>query len=205
MSRVWRRIIAGLEVGGGVFGVGIILWDIAGRLMDWFTFALAGVVFGIYLLSVVAGVLLWRNRRAGRVASIFIQLLQLFKLVSPPLTFSISIGFDFYIFFQAAANFSNVGFDLKVLAFHQFFLGMEGAPVGLGFSIPAAFFLIILLFNKHSAVVVRQAPPPPPVNSSAENGEVSDNRPGEIQESPATARETSEPVQQSHKTLQAED
>src|SRR5688572_170945 len=131
MKRVWPRIIAALEVIGGVFGVGIILWDIAGRLVDWFTFALAGVVFGIYLFSIVAGVLLWRNRRAGRVASIFVQLLQLFKLVSPPLTFSISIGFDFYVFLQATENFSNVGFEFKVLAFHQLFLGMEGAPFGL--------------------------------------------------------------------------
>lgn len=192
MTRVWRRIIAALEVLGGVFGIGIVLWDIAGRLVDWFTFAVAGVVFGIYLLSIVAGVLLWRNRRTGRVASIFIQLLQLFKLVSPPLTFSISIGFDFYIFVQAAAGFSNVGFEFKVPAFHQVFLGAEGAPIGLGFSLTAAFFLIMLLFNKRTADVVEHGPPPPPLDSSL-RGEMGNTGAATLDDPRPTVREESVP------------
>lgn len=193
MTKVWRRIIAALEVVGGVFGLGIILWDIAGRLVDWFTFALAGVVFGIYLLSIVSGVLLWRNRRAGRVASIFVQLLQLFKLVSPPLTFSISIGFDFYIFVQATENFSNVGFELKVLAFHQFFVGMEGAPFGLGISIPAALFLILLLFYKPAPVVMDHGPPPPPPHSGSANGTMGSTGEATLDETSPPAREQSVP------------
>jgi hypothetical protein len=166
MAKVWRRIISVLEIVGGAFGIVIVAWELAVRPLDVYTPVLGGFAISIYLLSLIAGVLLWLERPAARVASIVTQGVQLPKLISPPLTFTFSFGFDLYPYVQSAAGFLKLGFDLKLLAFHQLFLNMEGAPVGIGISIPASVFLIMLFRYKPVTVWVAPLPPPPPSSSA---------------------------------------
>jgi hypothetical protein len=164
MTKVWRRLISVLEIVGGVFGIVILAWELVASPAHGYLLLLAPMSYGIYILSLVAGVLLWREHRAGRMASIVVQMIQLPKLVSPLLVFTFSFGFDFYPYVQFEEGFSKVGADLKVLAFHQLYVNMQGAPIGGGVSIPAIVFLIVLLRYK-PAVTLGKMPPPPPTNA----------------------------------------
>jgi hypothetical protein len=162
--KVWRRLIAVLEIVGGAFGIVILAWELIASPADGYVLLLAPIAYGIYILSLVAGVLLWRDHRAGRMTSIIVQMIQLPKLVSPVLIFAFSFGFDLYPYVQFAEGFSKVGADLKIFAFYQLYVNMQDAPIGAGVSIPAAVFLIVLLRSK-SAVTLGKMPPPPPTNA----------------------------------------
>jgi hypothetical protein len=165
MTKVWQRLISVFEVVGGVFGIIILAWQLIVSTDDGYVLLLAPVAYAIYLMSLVAGVLLWREHRAGRMASIIVQAIQLPKLVSPFLIFTFSFGFDFYPYIQFAEGFSNVGVDFRLLAFHQLYINIQEAPVGAGVSIPAAAFLIMLLRYKPAGARGNMMPPPPPTSS----------------------------------------
>jgi hypothetical protein len=164
MSKVWRRLISVLEIVGGVFGIIILAWELVASPADGYTLLLAPVSYGIFILSLVAGVLLWREHRAGRMTSVVVQAIQLPKIVSPVLIFTFSFGFDFYPYVLSDAGFSKVGVDLRLLAFHQLYLNIEEAPFAAGVSVPAVMFLIMLLRYK-PATRGEMVPPPPPTGS----------------------------------------
>ncbi|MGH9930446.1 MAG: hypothetical protein ACREA9_14640 [Pyrinomonadaceae bacterium] len=96
MPKALRRLISGLELIGGVYGLVILAKQLPAFRVDVYVILLAPIAIGIYLMSLVAGVLLWREHSAGRMASIIVQMIQLPKLVSPILIFMFSFGFDFY-------------------------------------------------------------------------------------------------------------
>lgn len=116
-------------------------------------------------MSLVAGVLLWRDHRAGRMASIIVQAIQLPKLVSPLLIFLFSFGLDFYPYIQVEAGVSKVGVDFKLAAFYNLFLNRPGTPVAVGISIPAIVFLAVLIRSKRGGRQEKAVPPPPPTSS----------------------------------------
>ena len=166
MTKALRRLISGLEVIGGVFGIFILARQLIGSRVDLYVLLLGPIAIGIFLMSVVAGVLLWREHRAGRMASIIVQTIQLPKVVSPPLIFSFSFGLDLYPYIQVAGGaVSKMGVDFKLLAFYNLYLNSPGAPVAVGFSIPAAAFLIMLLRYKPGGTRETMMPPPPPTSS----------------------------------------
>lgn len=140
------------------------------------TIILSPVPIGIYLLSLLSGISLWRGRSFGRKASIIIQLIQLPKIISPALIFMFSFGFDFWIHYLLHGNFSTLGFEFRFLAFQQFFSGVEDAPLGFGLSIPAFIFLIILFNYKPGSVKDEFLPPPPEITEVTDNSEATPNK-----------------------------
>lgn len=146
MSKFWTYLIATLEIGGGVCGIGFVAWQSLTTPLDRHNVPFAIVTLVIYSLSLVAGIALALGRKFGRVASIIIQAIQLPKYTSQFLIFMFSFGFDAYPY-AILTNQANVvfGIDFKFLAYNQLFTNVAEAPAGFGFSIPACAFLVMLL------------------------------------------------------------
>lgn len=165
MSKALRRLISGLEVIGGVGGLIILAKQFPAFRFEISVILLAPIAIGVYLMSLVAGLLLWREHRAGRVASIIVQAIQLPKLVSPLLIFMFSFGFDFYPFVAVARGVSRVQVEVKFFAFYNLYLNIPEVPVSFGVSIPAIIFLIVLLRYKPGKTQEKPMPPLPPTSS----------------------------------------
>lgn len=149
MTKTWRQVIAGLEVLGGLAGVAFLLWELARVQVDALTLLLALLILLMYALSVIAGVLLWREHRWGRITSIIVQAIQLPKIISPILIFNMCFGLDLYTYLVAGTNgFMSVGIEFKFLAFYQFHINTGIPATGLGVSIPACIFLARLIAYK---------------------------------------------------------
>ena len=163
MIKVWLRVISVLEMIGGIFGLAFMGWVVLTNPINIFNIILAIVAVGIYVLSFAAGVALWRGRAFGRTASIIVQAIQLPKIFSPAIIFMFSFGFDVWIHYLQSRGFSNLGFELKLLAFNQLFFNVQGAPTGFGVSLTSCVFLTMLLSYKPQVKVEEAlAPPPPP-------------------------------------------
>jgi hypothetical protein len=146
MSKIWIRIISFLEIVGGLSGIAFLAWQISARSVDRQTAVLAAIALAIYLLSLIAGIALWRATAVGRVASIVVQAIQLPKYISQLLIFMFSFGFDAYIYGMLTNNAQPIfGFEFKFLAFNQLFVNVADAPAGIGISIPACIFIVMLL------------------------------------------------------------
>jgi hypothetical protein len=145
MSQFWIRLIAILEIVGGVCGIVFQVPYLLAALADRHPL-IAGITFAIYLLSLVAGITLLLELPFGRIASIVIQAIELPKYMSQLLIFMFSFGFDAYLYGMLSKNAQPIfGFEFKFLAFNQLFVNVGDTPVGFGISIPACAFLIMLL------------------------------------------------------------
>ena len=165
MNKALRRLIAGLEVIGGIGGLVILAKQLPTFPLEIHVIVLAPVAICIFLLSLIAGLLLWRDHRAGRMASIIVQVIQLPKLFSPLLSFMFSFGFDVYPYVVVARGVSRVDVGFQLFAFYNLYLNQPRIPVAFGISIPAAAFLIMLLRYKPDDKSGKVMPPPPPTNS----------------------------------------
>ena len=166
MKVIWLKIIAVLEIIGGILGIAFMFWVLLTNPVNVFTILLAIVATGIYVLSLVAGLLLWQDRSNGRTASIVVQVIALPKIITPAIIFMFSFGFDVWLHYLQTAVSSNVGFEFRFLAFNQFFINAPNAPVGIGVSITSCVFLAILVKHKPGAVSAEALPPAPPVEWS---------------------------------------
>jgi hypothetical protein len=146
MSKIWIRLIAILEILGGLCGIVFQVQYFLAGPAERYALILAGIAFAIYLLSLVAGVTLLLERPFGRIASIVIQAIQFPKYMSHLLIFMFSFGFDAYIYGMLSNNAQPIfGFEFKFLAFNQLFVNLPDAPVGFGISISSCVFLGMLL------------------------------------------------------------
>jgi hypothetical protein len=155
--KIWVRIIAVLEIAGGAFGIGLIIWWFLAAPYDTSALLLTPIIVGVYLLSFVAGIALWRAAPFGRTASIIIQAIQLPKITAPVLVCMFSFGFDLWV------QVVSLSFHLRLLAFHQLAFNMPDVPFDLGVSVPALVFLMVLRKYKPalSSSINMQSPPPP--------------------------------------------
>jgi hypothetical protein len=146
MSKFWIRLIAILEIIGGVCGIAFVVWQFVAASTGRQTFIFAAIAFTVYLLSLIAGVTLWLESPFGRVASIIVQGIQLPKYFSQLLIFMFSFGFDTYVYGVLTNNAQPIfGLEFKFLAFNQLFLNVADAPAGFGISVPACAFLVMLV------------------------------------------------------------
>ena len=157
----WVRIIAVLEIVGGVFGLGLVVWQLLAAPSNVFLLLLAPIATGIYILSLVAGVGLWRGSTFGRKASIVVQSVQAPKVISPLVTFAFSFGLDFWIHQLWYEGMTNLGFNFRLLAFYQLSINVP-APIGLGVSITALVSLVLLRRYDPNSISAMDMPPPPP-------------------------------------------
>ncbi len=146
MPKLWIRLIAILEIIGGLSGVLFAVSQLLAARSGRQTLILSGIALAIYILSLVAGITLLLERPFGRIASIVTQAIQLPKYVSQLLIFMFSFGFDAYLYGMFTNNAQPIfGFEFKFLAFNQLFVNVADAPALFGVSIPACAFLVVLL------------------------------------------------------------
>ena len=162
--RNWLRVIAALEMVGGVFGFGFLMWWLLVSPIDGPTSALLLLMLAINALSFVAGVALWSGSRVGRALSIIVQTIQLPKIISQQFVFMFSFGLDVWVFFAPAAiSRLMLGFHFNFPASSQVFFN---APVGtytlVGVSLSSIAFLAMLIGYKGEGHAVGSEPPPPP-------------------------------------------
>ncbi len=150
-----------LEMLGGIAGLGLVFWQILAAPDEDPGITLAPVAAALYVFSFVAGLLLWRGRPFGRQASMAVQVLQLPKLMSPQIAFMFSVGCDFWVHYLWREGFTVLGFELKLLAFHQIFINIPDAPLLLGVSVTAPFFLAVLGRYNPNPKGSREPPAPP--------------------------------------------
>lgn len=149
MSKFWIRLIAILEIIGGLSGVVFVALELIAAPPNRATLILGAIALAVYLLSLIAGITLWMERPFGRDASIIIQAIQIPKYTSQVLIFLFSFGFDAYVYGIVTSNAQTVfGVEFKFLAFYRLFVNVLDAPAGFGISIPGCAFLVMLLRYK---------------------------------------------------------
>jgi hypothetical protein len=188
MPKVLRRLISLLELIGGTCGLVLLAKQIPYFRVEANVIILLPIAIGIFLMSLVAGALLWRDHRAGRIASIIVQAIQLPKLASPLLIFMFSFGLDFYPYIAVTRGVFDAEVDFKVLAFYNLYLNQPRFPFAFGISIPAIAFLIMLLRYKPERASGKMMPPPLPTNLDwSASTDATMNNPSDIQENESTS------------------
>ncbi len=95
MKRNWRKAIALIEIIGGLSGIGLTFYVMINTEADVFTKLLfGGLAFAPFLISIVAGLLLWRNHAAGAVLSMIVQAVQVPKFSFPGVMYLFYSGVD---------------------------------------------------------------------------------------------------------------
>ena len=162
---------------GGVAGVGTVFWQILVAPDDDPAITLAPIPAALYVFSSVAGLLLWLGKPGGRKASMAVQVLQVPKLMSPQIAFIFSVGCDLWVHYLWRDEFSLVGFELKLPAFHQIFTSEADAPFVFGISLTALFFLAVLGRYKPNYLSLREPPAPPSEWNSSSDSPIRDPEP----------------------------
>ena len=168
MSKVPIRIIAVLQIIGGLFIVAITGWELVTQtssavhqIAGIFAILIALLESFVAIFAVVAGITLWRGTSFGRRASMAVQAIQLPKIISPALIFMFSFGFDFWL--HASSSF--LGFQTVFFGNNQIFIGVgvQDMPVDLGVSVTAIIALVVLKkFKPVARTSLRPSPPLPP-------------------------------------------
>src|SRR5436309_3080870 len=96
MNFPWIKTIAVLEMVGGVVGVLFMVYVAMSSEFAVPVIFVGSFSSAIFVLSMLAGSWLWQGQRRGRTASIVIQCIQLPKVISGPLIFMFSFGFDVF-------------------------------------------------------------------------------------------------------------
>jgi hypothetical protein len=168
MRRPWIKFIAALEIIGGIFGVAFTAWAALANRFQPGALILGQVYIGIDVLSLIAGLELWRGRPSGRTASIIVQIIQLPKIVSPAVVFLFSFGLDVWVRIVFGADWVHFGFDSRFLAFNLLGFYVPSAAMDFGVSITAWVFLVILLRYKPAAATETVTPSPAAIESSGQ-------------------------------------
>jgi len=137
MSFPWIRTIAALEMVGGVSGILFVLYVVLVAGFSMPILVVGTVCIAISVLSLLAGSWLWQGLVRGRTTSLIVQFIQLPKLVSVPLVFTFSFGFDLFPHLTILPENVNWGIQLRFLSDSQLYINTPNAPLLLGVSIPA--------------------------------------------------------------------
>ena len=164
MSKVPIRIIASLQIIGGIVTFGYFAWSLAANPPNIPSGIIAIIELLIDVAAVVAGITLWLGTSFGRKASMVIQAIQLPKITSPTVVFLFTFGFDVWVHASSAGV---VGIQLSVFQ-HALFLNTQNAPVDIGISITAIIALVLLKRYVPESRTAGPLPPPPPLDWSDE-------------------------------------
>ncbi|GIX49248.1 MAG: hypothetical protein KatS3mg131_3459 [Candidatus Tectimicrobiota bacterium] len=114
MTIDWVRVVAVFQVLGGLHGLGQLWRDGAPEAAAGLV--VQGLFAALCLLSIAAGVLLWRKTRRGFVWSMWLQLLQALRFTFGPLNYGLQLLFGLGIYVKFFKNGSGIGLDVNVLS-----------------------------------------------------------------------------------------
>jgi hypothetical protein len=166
-----RKVIAACEAIGGVAGALAVCVEMARAGFRTDTVVIGAIVLGLFILSLYAGIMLWRDKEAGYVTSIVVQFAQLPKIIGPKLAFAMSFGFDFMLVSVTHPNgLRGIGAHAQLPEQHTLFIGLRppgGEPSVLGISVVSCVVLWLLRSRKrtdsHSAIGETPKPPSGPL------------------------------------------
>lgn len=133
----WKTIIAAYEIIGGLLGISTVALSISSFLFNPFIAAI-GIFFALlFLLSICAGVLLWKNDTRGIDLSIIAQLPQTLQLALPGLfsySFISGLAFSLTMAFEEIDGSNSSSISLGFNGASQLSLNSEGVfLIGINF------------------------------------------------------------------------
>lgn len=144
MNKFWLRTISLLEIIGGTCGLlFVLIGPVFQNVLAGF-YTVVPFFIAINILSLAAGIYLWKGTNFGRNTSIVVQFIQLPKIVSSYLVFSFSFGFDVFLQIIAYQDSLIPGVQFRLLTDDQLFILMDPSYGGFGISIVSIIFLFKL-------------------------------------------------------------
>jgi hypothetical protein len=146
-----RKVVSALEIAGGSTGfiTGLIACvTVPSNLAEVVLVVLTTIP--IFSLCLIAGLLLWKNRRSGIFLSLFVQLIQI------PIISTEKVLFHFYSGLSFSWHHDTVAFQLgnifnwKLGPLH-YIVGEYGQFIGINLVAVVAFVLLLFVYSRHEA------------------------------------------------------
>ena len=162
--RMILKVLAVLEIIGGVGGPAWLLFGLVWAKFPTDHLVGAAVGTAIFLLSLFAGVMLWRDRPVGYLTSAVVQFAQLLKIATPQFAFMISLGGDVSV--VSVVHQDPAGRPFRVRSFNSHagafsvveFGRAPGAPQAFGVSIVSCLALAVLRKGRPPATDTESLP-----------------------------------------------
>lgn len=152
MSPTVRKLIAVLEIVGGLAGALAVTIEVAGKPAAPGGLLRASGLTTLFLFTLFAGVMLWRDTRTGRVCSLLAQCFQLPKILAGDSAFLVSYGLDVSVLAISVPGNWGVTFDIRVFTYYQLVSG-PARPRGFGISLMACACISQLLARRRAQPV----------------------------------------------------
>ena len=147
MNRLLLRLIAILEITGGVWGLSIMLYRMA-NVLDNFKFLLFILLYMLpFIVSLCAGMLLWKQRSIGVTLSLVLQLLQILYFAIAGVYYSFISGVLIGIRISFLEGLTHYNFNFLFGGYCQIQTGLPVEISAFGINIFAVVAFVILLSN----------------------------------------------------------
>ncbi len=148
MNRLLLRFIAILEIIGGIWGLSIMIYRMA-NVLDNFKFLLFLLIYLVpFIISIIAGILLFRQKTAGLNLSLIIQLLQIPYFALAGLYYSFISGVLAGIRISLVEGMTHFSFNFLFGGYCQIQTGLPNEISAFGINMFAVVMFSFLLLNK---------------------------------------------------------
>lgn len=148
MNRLFLRIIALVEIFGGIWGLSIMAYRMI-NVLDNLKFLIFLILYFIpFFLSIVAGMLLFKQKTAGLNLSLTIQLLQIPYFALIGLYYSFISGILLGVRIRLLEGITHYSFNFNIGGYCQIQTGLPTEITAFGINIFAALAFSFLLFTK---------------------------------------------------------
>ena len=142
------KLIAAIEIFGGSWGLVIMTYRMT-HVLDNLKFVIFLSVYLIpFILSIIAGVLLWKNKAAGLNLSLVVQLLQIPYFALNGLYYSYISGLLLGIRISFLEGMKNFNFNFSLGGYCQVQTGLPPTITAFGINIFAVIVFVFLFFCK---------------------------------------------------------
>ena len=148
MNRLILQLIAVLEIVGGIWGLSIMLYRMA-NVLDNFKFLLFILLYMVpFILSLCAGILLWKQKSIGLTLSLVLQLLQVPYFAFAGLYYSFISGVLVGIRISFLEGLTHYNFNFLFGGYCQIQTGLPIGISAIGINIFALVVFGFLLLNR---------------------------------------------------------
>jgi len=155
MNILLLRLIAAIEIFGGTWGLVIMLYRMT-QVLDNLQFIIFLLLYMIpFALSILAGILLLKNKETGLILSLVIQLLQIPYFALSGLYYSFISGLLLGVRISFQEGIKNYNFNFTLGGYCQIQTGLPVEFQALGINLFAVSLFGFLLFNKLTGKEIR--------------------------------------------------